>query len=101
MRMQSKAQQIDVTKSRETLAELVRRLGRFGQPVELVEGGRVVARVVPTAAEAVAVRIVAVPEKEQAAATKRLLKIQQKVGRMMKRTGKTEEGLMRVLLEDD
>lgn len=100
MGMQSKTQQIDVTGSRETLAGLVRRLGRIGQPVELVQGGRVVARVVP-AERPVGANFKEVPREEQEAAWKRLRKLQRKTGKAMKEHGITEEDVMREILKDD
>lgn len=96
---QANFQQLDVTESRETVADLLRRLRRAGRPVELIIGGRVVARVVPGAEEGEGLEEVSREEQEQA--WKRLGKIQQKVGRMMRRTGKTEDDLMRILLADD
>ena len=95
-----KTEQIDVTRSRETLAELIRRLERSARIVELVKAGRIVARVVPAeASEGKGLR--EVPKKEQEAAWKRLRKLQRKVGKTMKRRGVTEDDLMRVLLKDD
>jgi antitoxin (DNA-binding transcriptional repressor) of toxin-antitoxin stability system len=95
----ARTQEIDVTRSRETAASLVRRLERSGQPIKLTKRGRVVARVMPETAPAD--QLVAVPLAEQRAAWKRLRKIQQKTGRMMERTGKTEDELMKIILADD
>lgn len=92
-----KTQQVEVTRSRETAADLVRRLERSAQTVELVRGGRVVARVVPAEDK----DYVDATPAERNRAWKEVQKIQRKVGRMMKRTGKTEDELMKIILEDD
>ena len=95
-----KIQQIDVTATRETLADLIRRLERSARPVDLVKGGRVVARVVPAeGSQGKGLR--EVPKAEQEAAWKRLGKLQRKVGKAMKKRGATEDDLMRLILKDD
>jgi antitoxin (DNA-binding transcriptional repressor) of toxin-antitoxin stability system len=94
----ARTQQIEVTQSRETVADLARRVEESAQQVELRKKGRIIARVVP---EATGGAIVEVPVEEQKASWKRLRKVQQKTGRMMERTGKTEDELMKLILEDD
>jgi hypothetical protein len=97
-RQTANVQQLDVAQSRETLAELVNRLRESAQSVELVEGGRVVARIVLVEDDK---KLKEVPLAEQHAAWRRLRKFQRKAAKAMDKHGVTEEDLIREILKDD
>ena len=85
-----KTQQIDVT----DLTAFIRRSGRITRPVEVTLQGEIVGRMVPPGAEPTGT---VPPASERAKAWREIEKIQRKVGRMMKRTGKTEEEFDRIV----
>jgi hypothetical protein len=81
-------QQVEVTK----VASYVRRSGKITKPLDLVVKGRVVGRVIPPLREP--------SPAERKRAWRDLQAIQRKVGRMMKKRGKTEAEFDRIVQRD-